>query len=138
MDCLHSTFRQHGLEGVIAKQRRSTYRPGDRYGGEEFRGRHVERFGVTDRVPERRNQPRAIARGAVQAVGIVIPCRREGVGQKRKRRSCAPRRRSSADSGDWVKLRANRGQELVIGGYVPSSNTFDSILVGYYAGASLK
>ena len=34
--------------------------------------------------------------------------------------------------GAWVKVRANRGQELVIGGYVPGSTTFDSILVGYY------
>ena len=53
---LLATVRQHGLEGVVAKRRSSTYRPGDR-------------------------------------------------------------------SGDWVKMRANRGQELVIGGYVPSSNT---------------
>ena len=63
--------QRRGLEGVVAKRRNSTYRPGDR-------------------------------------------------------------------SGDWVKLRANRGQELVIGGYVPSSNTFDSILVGYYEGGDLK
>jgi bifunctional non-homologous end joining protein LigD len=67
---LLATVRQHGLEGVIAKRRNSTHRPGDR-------------------------------------------------------------------TGDWVKLRANRGQELVIGGYVPSSTTFDSILVGYYEGADL-
>jgi DNA ligase D-like protein (predicted ligase) len=68
---LLATVRQHGLEGIVAKRRNSTYRPGDR-------------------------------------------------------------------SGDWVKMRANRGQELVIGGYVPGSNTFDSILVGYYDGANLK
>ena len=37
-------------------------------------------------------------------------------------------------SGDWVKFRANRRQELVIGGYMPASNTFDSIIVGYYEG----
>ena len=42
--------------------------------------------------------------------------------------------RAGDRSGDWVKSRANRGQELVISGYVPSSNTFDSILVGYYEG----
>jgi len=68
---LLATVRQHGLEGIVAKRRNSSYRPGDR-------------------------------------------------------------------SGDWVKLRANRGQEFVIGGYVPSSNTFDSILVGYYLGCDLK
>jgi DNA ligase D-like protein (predicted ligase) len=67
---LLATVLHHGLEGVVAKRRTSSYRPGDR-------------------------------------------------------------------SGDWVKLRANRGQELVIGGYVPSVDTFDSILVGYYKGSDL-
>ena len=65
-----ATVRQHGLVGIVAKRRSSTYRPGDR-------------------------------------------------------------------SGDWVKLRANRGQDLVVGGYVPSSSTFDSILVGYFQGRDL-
>ncbi len=68
---LLATVREHGLEGIVAKRRTSTYSPGDR-------------------------------------------------------------------SGDWVKMRANRGQEFVIGGYMPSSNTFDSILVGYYIGGSLR
>jgi hypothetical protein len=36
-----------------------------------------------------------------------------------------------------VKVRANRGQELVIGGYIPGSTTFDSLLVGYYEGSDL-
>jgi len=36
-----------------------------------------------------------------------------------------------------VKVRANRGQELVIGGYIPGSTSFDSILVGYYEGTDL-
>jgi ATP-dependent DNA ligase len=40
-------------------------------------------------------------------------------------------------SGAWVKVRANRGQELVIGGYIPGSTTFDSILVGYYERSDL-
>ena len=30
-----------------------------------------------------------------------------------------------------------RGQQLVIGGYIPGSTTFDSILVGYYEGSDL-
>jgi bifunctional non-homologous end joining protein LigD len=36
-------------------------------------------------------------------------------------------------SGYWVKYKINRGQELVIGGYKPSSkNHFESLAVGYY------
>ena len=34
-------------------------------------------------------------------------------------------------------MRVNRGQELVIGGYVPTSDNFDSIVVGYYEGDQL-
>lgn len=67
---LLEAVRQNGLEGVVAKRRNSSYRPGDRF-------------------------------------------------------------------GDWVKLRANRRQELVIGGFVPASSNFDSILVGYYRGRDL-
>jgi DNA ligase D-like protein (predicted ligase) len=67
---LMAVVRSNGLEGVVAKRRDSSYKPGDR-------------------------------------------------------------------SGAWVKVPANRGQELVIGGYIPGSTTFDSILVGYYEGSGL-
>ena len=40
-------------------------------------------------------------------------------------------------SGAWVKCRANRAQELVIGGYIPGSNGLDSLIVGYYRGNDL-
>ena len=40
-------------------------------------------------------------------------------------------------SGAWVKYRVNRGQELVIGGYIPGPHGFDSLVVGYYKGKDL-
>jgi DNA ligase D-like protein (predicted ligase) len=40
-------------------------------------------------------------------------------------------------SADWLKCRANRGQEFVIGGYIPNGNALDSILVGCYKGRDL-
>ena len=67
---LMAAIRSNGLEGVVAKRRDSSYKPGDR-------------------------------------------------------------------SGAWVKVRANRGQDFVIGGYIAGSTTFDSILVGYYEGSDL-
>jgi ATP-dependent DNA ligase len=67
---LMAAVRSNGLEGIVAKRRDSSYKPGDRCGA-------------------------------------------------------------------WVKVRANRGQELVIGGYIPASTTFDSILVGYHEGSDL-
>jgi len=40
-------------------------------------------------------------------------------------------------TGSWVKYRLNRGQELVIGGYIPGPRGVDSIIVGYYKGDDL-
>jgi len=57
----------------------------------------------------------------------------EGVTAKRLDSTYQPGKRSGA----WVKMRVNQGQELVIGGYVPAPNNFDSIVVGYYEGEQL-
>ncbi len=57
----------------------------------------------------------------------------EGVLGKRRGSVYEPDKRS----GVWVKYRVNRGQELVIGGYVPGTQYFDSLLVGYYKGNQL-
>src|SRR6185437_903473 len=35
-------------------------------------------------------------------------------------------------TGSWAKMRLNRGQELVVGGFIPGSLGVDSIIVGYY------
>jgi DNA ligase D-like protein (predicted ligase) len=58
----------------------------------------------------------------------------EGVVAKRRDSFYEPGKRSGA----WVKLRVNRRQDFVIGGYVPRGQNFDSILVGYYDGHDLK
>ena len=40
-------------------------------------------------------------------------------------------------SGAWMKMRVNRGQEFVIGGYTRGTNTFDALVFGYYEGSRL-
>ena len=35
-------------------------------------------------------------------------------------------------SGAWMKMRINRGQEFVIGGYTLGTKTFDALVFGYY------
>jgi bifunctional non-homologous end joining protein LigD len=40
-------------------------------------------------------------------------------------------------SGAWMKMRVNRGQEFVIGGYTVGTKTFDALVFGYYEGARL-
>jgi DNA ligase D-like protein (predicted ligase) len=57
----------------------------------------------------------------------------EGVIAKRKDSLYEPGKRTGA----WVKCRVNRGQELVIGGYIPGPHGFDSLIVGYYRGKDL-
>jgi DNA ligase D-like protein (predicted ligase) len=57
----------------------------------------------------------------------------EGIVGKRKDSTYQPGKRSGA----WIKFRLNRGQELVIGGYVPGPHGLDSVIVGYYKGAEL-
>jgi bifunctional non-homologous end joining protein LigD len=42
--------------------------------------------------------------------------------------------RSGERSFDRVKWRANRGQEFVLGGYIPNGYALDSLVVGYYRG----
>jgi DNA ligase D-like protein (predicted ligase) len=40
-------------------------------------------------------------------------------------------------SGAWQKMRVNKAQELVIGGYTPSDKNFDALVIGYYDGPRL-
>ena len=57
----------------------------------------------------------------------------EGIVAKRKHSIYEAGKRS----GTWVKCRVSPGQELVVGGYLPSGKTFDALLVGYYEGKRL-
>jgi DNA ligase D-like protein (predicted ligase) len=41
-------------------------------------------------------------------------------------------------SGAWVKLKLDRQQEFVVGGYRPGPNGVDALLVGYYEGRELR
>src|SRR4029453_16454758 len=40
-------------------------------------------------------------------------------------------------SGVWQKMRVNRGQEFVIGGYTVGTKTFDALVIGCYKGDRL-
>jgi bifunctional non-homologous end joining protein LigD len=59
--------------------------------------------------------------------------RLEGLVAKRVQSAYQPGRRSDA----WVKVKVSRGQEFVIGGYIPAGRSFDALLVGYYEGDRL-
>jgi ATP-dependent DNA ligase len=44
---------------------------------------------------------------------------------------------SGERSGAWQKMRVNRAQLFVIGGYTPGAKNFDAIVFGYYVGGKL-
>ena len=57
----------------------------------------------------------------------------EGLVAKRRNSRYEPGLRSGA----WMKMRVNRGQEFVIGGYTIGTKTFDALIIGYYEGDRL-
>jgi len=65
---------------------------------------------------------------AVQALGL------EGVIAKRRSSRYTPGDRHAS----WLKLKLDKQQELVVGGYRPGPGGVDSLLVGYYEGRQLR
>ena len=65
---------------------------------------------------------------AVRRVGL------EGIVAKRRGSVYIPGKRTES----WVKVRFAKRQEFVVGGFKPSGATFDSVLVGYYEGRTLR
>ena len=57
----------------------------------------------------------------------------EGLVAKRRDSAYEAGRRSGA----WQKMRINRGQEFVIGGYTIGGRTFDALIFGYFDGSRL-
>ena len=95
--------------------------------------RTLLRTGVMPRLAEPIRFSETIQASTPELIRAVREQGLEGVIAKRLDSSYQPGKRSGA----WVKMRVNRGQELVIGGYVPALNNFDSIVVGYYEGQQL-
>jgi bifunctional non-homologous end joining protein LigD len=73
---------------------------------------------LSDALP---GTPAAIQQ-AVRRLGL------EGVVAKKQSSIYQPGKRTHA----WVKVKFNRRQEFVVGGFKPNATNFDSLLVGYY------
>ena len=65
---------------------------------------------------------------AVQALGL------EGVIAKRRSSRYTPGDRNAS----WLKLKLDKQQEFVVGGYRPGPGGVDALLVGYYEGRQLR
>jgi DNA ligase D-like protein (predicted ligase) len=70
---------------------------------------------------------------ADQMVAAVREQGLEGVIAKRKTSVYEEGKRT----GSWVKMRINKGQEFVIGGYLPGPHGVDSVIIGFYRGKDL-
>ena len=66
-------------------------------------------------------------------IATVKAHRLEGLVAKRRDSRYEPGQRSGA----WLKMRVNRCQEFVIGGYTIGANGFDAVIFGYYDGDKL-
>jgi ATP-dependent DNA ligase len=103
-----------------------------------FQGRDLSRLPLIERREIMRsvlkfNSPRIrisdyVEASAADMLHAVRQQGLEGIIGKKKDSLYEPGKRSGA----WIKYRANRGQELVIGGYIPGSHGLDSMIVGYY------
>jgi bifunctional non-homologous end joining protein LigD len=69
-----------------------------------------------------------------QVIDAVTGLGLEGVIAKRKTSPYTPGDRNTA----WVKLKLDRQQEFVVGGYRPGPQGVDALLVGYYDGRDLR
>ena len=79
------------------------------------------------RLSEQFNAPMYQVVAAVRQQGLegVVAKRRDGHYEAGQR------------TGSWVKMRINKAQEFVIGGFMPGPHGVDSIIVGYYRGKDL-
>ena len=93
----------------------------------ELLERAVSKVGDPVRISPDLNAGLADLIASVKAQGL------EGAVAKRRDSRYEPGQRS----GVWRKMRINRGQEFVIGGYTPSPKNFDALIFGYYEGKRL-
>jgi DNA ligase D-like protein (predicted ligase) len=98
--------------------------------------RLAERRELLETILRPSSRIRILDQFEVRADDIVAAVREqklEGVIAKHKDSHYEPGKRT----GSWVKYRVNRGQEFVIGGYIPGPHGFDSLILGYYRGKDL-
>ena len=108
---------------------------------------HLDGEDLTDRtLDERRQQLPPVLDGSGVLLSIELPgtpqqvidavqnLGLEGVIAKRRQSRYTSGERNTA----WVKLKLDRQQEFVVGGYRPGPHGIDTLLVGFYEGKHLK
>lgn len=88
---------------------------------------------ILPKLAEPIRQSRELEAGLPTLIQAVREQGLEGLVAKRRDSIYEPGKRS----GVWQKMRVNRGQEFVIGGYTVGGKIFDALIFGYYEGSKL-
>jgi bifunctional non-homologous end joining protein LigD len=103
--------------------------------GEPLERRRARLPAILEGVPNTIRLSQELPGAAADVVRAVEAAGLEGVIAKRRSSSYQPGERSS----DWLKLKLEKQQEFVIGGYrADGAKGVDALLVGYYAGRELR
>ncbi len=108
-------FRERDVRGLPLRQRREL----------------LDEVFATAREPLRKS---AVLNASLD--DLIAAVRSQGLEGVIAKRPASPYQ-SGERSGNWLKFRVNKGQELVIGGYRPGKTYFDNLAVGYYDGERL-
>jgi bifunctional non-homologous end joining protein LigD len=107
-----------------------------------WHGRDLTKLPLTERrkplksVLKQRSPIRVSEQFNISADAMISAVREQGLeGVVAKRKDSLYE--SGKRFGSWAKLRINRGQEFVIGGFTPGVHGLDSIIVGYFQGEDL-
>jgi bifunctional non-homologous end joining protein LigD len=96
--------------------------------------RELLRSGVLAHLDEPIRESPELEAKLPDLIESVKACGLEGLLAKRRDSQYEPGQRSGA----WQKMRVNRGQEFVIGGYTIGARGFDAIIFGYYDHSKLN
>jgi DNA ligase D-like protein (predicted ligase) len=137
---------EHGRPSFQALQNRSSHR-GHVIAYYAFDLLHLNGEDLTVLpLEERKARLASVVKGSAILLSPALPGRASDVIEAVKRLGLegviAKRRRSVYRTGlrsdAWVKLKLDRQQEFVIGGFRPGNHGVDALLVGYYEGRQLK
>ena len=102
-------------------------------------GQNVMREPLREAARAAREEGASEAAGTGSVLGTARrrPARVHSIGEgarirRARRQALQQRLRTGLRSGAWMKMRVNRGQEFVIGGYTRGTKTFDALVFGYY------
>jgi bifunctional non-homologous end joining protein LigD len=95
--------------------------------------RALLRTHILSRMPDPIRESCELEAPLADLISLVKAHGLEGLVGKRRDSPYEPGQRN----GEWLKMRVNRSQPFVIGGYTPGGQNIDAVIFGYYDGTRL-